>query len=120
VGIARSTFYRWCEDDLEFRISAEDAQFRGREKMNDFVESKLLENIGANSMQAIRFWLSHNTTRYSYVNAEEIQRLRGYEKTMYEFTAMIINEDDDAVLKILHDELAKAKEHNAKYGRLGL
>lgn len=47
VGIARSTFYRWCDADLEFKRTAEDAIALGRDKMNDYVESKLLEAINA-------------------------------------------------------------------------
>lgn len=47
VGIARSTYYRWCEQDREFLHRAEYAQGKGRDRLNDIVESKLLENIQA-------------------------------------------------------------------------
>ena len=68
VGIARSTYYRWCVADEQFKKASEDSQQAGRAKLNDFVESKLLENIRNNQQQAINFWLSHNTLRYRHPN----------------------------------------------------
>lgn len=41
IGLARSTFYKWCEDDAEFKASVDDIQ----EVAIDFVESKLMEKI---------------------------------------------------------------------------
>lgn len=64
VGIARSTYYRWIEADPDFMAASEMAQEKGRMKLTDFVESKLLENINNNQQPAIAFWLSHNTMRY--------------------------------------------------------
>ncbi|MFZ3009933.1 MAG: hypothetical protein WA030_02860 [Candidatus Microsaccharimonas sp.] len=66
VGIARSTYYRWCEADISFKEKSVIAQDKGRDKLNDFVESKLLENIGNNQQTAISYWLSHNTARYRH------------------------------------------------------
>jgi hypothetical protein len=68
VGIARSTYYRWCKSDGNFRTIAEQSQEQGRGKMNDFAESKLLENVSNNQQPAINFWLSHNTSRYRAPN----------------------------------------------------
>jgi len=64
VGIARSTYYRWCGADQSFKSLSEQAQQNGRAKMNDFAESKLLENVNNNHFQSIAFWLRHNTARY--------------------------------------------------------
>lgn len=60
----RSTYYRWCDQDLSFKSAVKAAQDKGRDKLNDFVESKLLENIDANLHQAITFWLRHNSKLY--------------------------------------------------------
>lgn len=70
VGIARSTFYRWCESDTSFRNASEQAQQKGRGKLNDFVESKLLENVNSNHYQSIALWLRHNTARYQLPTSE--------------------------------------------------
>lgn len=64
VGIARSTYYRWCESDPKFKRQASISQEKGRAKFNDFAESKLLENVKNNQQPAIAYWLSHNTVRY--------------------------------------------------------
>lgn len=93
TGIARSTYYRWCAADIVFKHSAEQAQNKGREKLTDFVESKLLENISNNQYASIAYWLSHNTTRYRQypknVYTDEIKRLRMSHQT-YEELANIL------------------------------
>lgn len=63
-GIGRSTYYRWCEADRAFYYQAEYAISKGRDKLNDFVESKLLENIQSNNQSAIQYWLSNNSRVY--------------------------------------------------------
>ena len=65
LNISRATFYRWKADDADFRLEVEEAEERGREKITDFAESKLFENMQNNHFQSLRFWLQHNTTRYS-------------------------------------------------------
>jgi len=41
LGLARATFYKWCNDDPEFKASVEEIS----ETAIDFVESKLMEKI---------------------------------------------------------------------------
>lgn len=65
LSISRATFYRWKVEDAEFRVAVELAEERGREKITDFAESKLFENMQNNQFQSLKFWLQHNTTRYS-------------------------------------------------------
>lgn len=101
VGIARSTFYRWSESDLDFKNAAKDAQQLGRNKMNDFVESKLLESISSGSVQAMRFWLIHNAKTYSTISTAEIKRLRFYESLVFELLDVATRENDEAVLRII-------------------
>lgn len=64
LKVSRATYYRWRTEDHAFRRFADEAQMLGRDKLNDFTESKLLENIKANVHQAIVFWLRHNSKRY--------------------------------------------------------
>jgi hypothetical protein len=105
VGIARSTYYRWCESNPAFHTEAEAAQTRGREKLTDFVESKLLENINSNQHAAIAFWLSHNTSRYrTYPHRaynEEIVRLKRLERMTDEITdALLTREGYESLLQL--------------------
>ncbi|MEK7153481.1 MAG: hypothetical protein AAB834_06030 [Patescibacteria group bacterium] len=64
AGVPRSNYYRWCDQDPAFKHAVKEAQNKGRDKLNDFVESKLLENIDANLHHAITFWLRHNSRHY--------------------------------------------------------
>jgi hypothetical protein len=116
VDIARSTFYRWCEIDLDFKKAAKEAQSVGRAKMNDFVESKLLESISSGSVQAMRFWLVHNNKLYTTISTAEIKRLRFYEGLVFELLDVATREDDKAVLRIIsglrQQEKKRIKEHN--------
>jgi hypothetical protein len=76
IDIGRSTFYNWCNEDPIFKVKVEWAQKYGRYKLNDFVESKLLENIHANHQTAIVYWLSHNHPAYMTPVAQEFDELR--------------------------------------------
>ena len=64
VNVSRATYYRWRDEDPSFRADVETALQRGRSKLTEFVESKLLENIKLGNQQAIAFWLKHNERRY--------------------------------------------------------
>lgn len=101
VGVARSTFYRWCNADLAFKDNAEAAISVGREKMNDFAESKLLEAINAGSLQGIRYWLDHNSKRYANVSAAELKRLRFFETLVYDLLDKAAFKNDHEVLRII-------------------
>lgn len=120
VDIARSTFYRWCEIDLNFKAAAKEAQNTGRAKMNDFVESKLLESVSSGSVQAMRFWLVHNNKLYSTISTAEIKRLRFYEELVFELLDVATKEDDNAVLRIIsglrEQEKKRTKEQTDKPG----
>ena len=114
VAVARSTFYRWCESDSDFKERAEAAIVLGRDKMNDFVESRLLESIGSGSMQGIRYWLDHNSKRYAGVSAAEIKRLRFFEGMVIDLLDTAANEDDYAVLRIITQIREQAKQQKRK------
>lgn len=112
VGVARSTYYRWRDSDPEFREETEKATIMGREKMNDFVESKLLEAINSGSMQGIRYWLDHNSKTYALVsvNHRELQRLRQIESIYYELAQATATYGDHMVL----DNLRSIREKVSK------
>lgn len=64
LAVSRATYYRWREEDASFRADIEQSLQRGRKKLTEFAESKLLENIKIGNQQAIAFWLKHNEKRY--------------------------------------------------------
>lgn len=101
VGIARSTFYRWCGADHTFKEEAEAAITAGRDKMNDFAESKLLEAINTGNMQGIRYWLDHNSKRYAGVTTAELKRLRFFETMVYDLLDTAAAKNDLAVLGLI-------------------
>lgn len=70
AGIARSTLYRWMEDDTSFRDDVRDAQEIGLDTMNDYVEAKLMENIQNNMQKSIEFYLRHNSQKYASTRVE--------------------------------------------------
>ena len=62
--IPRSTFYRWYNSDLEFRLQVDDTVKVGRANMVDFAESKVIKNIQDGNQRAAEFYLRHNDDRY--------------------------------------------------------
>lgn len=63
LGIARSTFYRWKEEDKEFKITVEKSQMMGRAIICDVIESKLLNLLNSNNDETVfktaKFLLLH-------------------------------------------------------------
>jgi len=80
VGVSRATYYRWRQEDSVFRMDVEIAQERGRDKLTDFAESKLLELMNNSHYPSIVYWLSRNSKRYRpqaiklYVEENDQQR----------------------------------------------
>jgi len=70
LNVSRATFYRWCDQDYTFKIDVETAQRKGRDKLCDFTESKLIENIKDNLQSAIVFCLKHNSKIYRHQYAK--------------------------------------------------
>jgi hypothetical protein len=70
LNVSRATFYRWCEQDYSFKVDVEIAQGKGRDKLCDFTESKLIENIRDNLQSAIVFCLKHNSKIYRHQYAK--------------------------------------------------
>lgn len=64
TGISRATFYRWCDDDEEFKTSIETAKVDGVENINDMSEAQLIGMIKEKKFQATALWLKHNHSRF--------------------------------------------------------
>lgn len=62
--IARSTYYRWIEDDKEFDNKIREAIRKGKSLINDMAESKLISAIQNGNTTAIIYWLKNNHENY--------------------------------------------------------
>lgn len=62
--INRSTYYRWLEDDLDFREKAMAAIAEGEEFISDKSEAQLIGLIGEKNLSAIKHWLAHHRQAY--------------------------------------------------------
>lgn len=63
-GISRQTYYRWRNEDPEFRKKVEDVLELGRESINELAESKVIQKINDGERWATEYWLTHNNPRY--------------------------------------------------------
>ena len=99
TGIARSTFYRWKEEDKEFAKEADQALAEGVALVNDMAESQLLSAIRDRNISSIFYWLNHRHPAYS--NKLEIT-------TKSADTEKLTQEEQDLVTKALqHASLLK-------------
>ncbi len=57
VGIARKTFYRWKEEDVEFSDEADVAISSGKSFVNDLAHTQLVRSIQEGDFRAVRFQL---------------------------------------------------------------
>lgn len=64
VGISRSTAYRWCEEDPEFKKKFNSKVRLGRENSTDLVENSLVSLAVNGDLGAIKYYLPHNSERY--------------------------------------------------------
>lgn len=65
LNIARSTFYRWKNEDKKFSKEVDDAIIEGNGLINDLAESKLISAIKDQNMTGIIFWLKNHHRTYA-------------------------------------------------------
>jgi len=65
LGVSRSTYYRWREEDPLFAKEADQALADGVSLVNDMAESQLLSAIRDRNISAIFYWLNHRHSAYS-------------------------------------------------------
>lgn len=73
-GISRSTFYRWCNEDEEFKTGVENAKVDGVENINDMSETQLIALIREKKYQAIALWLKNNHYRFMSEDKRDLIR----------------------------------------------
>ena len=64
LGIARSSVYRWRENDEEFAKELEEALTEGETLINEMTESRLISLIRDKNWQAISFWLRKRSPKF--------------------------------------------------------
>jgi predicted DNA binding protein len=64
TGVGRTTFYRWCKEDDEFKKAADTAIHEGVSLLNDMTESQLLTAIRDGNLTAVMYWLNHRHPAY--------------------------------------------------------
>lgn len=65
VGIGKSTYYRWIEDDPKFRKDCAESMTKGVEFTNDMMESLLIKTAREGKITSIIFWLKNHHPDYS-------------------------------------------------------
>lgn len=65
AGIARATYYRWRNDDKEFKKSVDKAIHDGELFINDLSESQVITLIKDKNWSAISFWLKNHHPKYA-------------------------------------------------------
>ena len=90
VGINRSTFYRWLEDDAEFKRDVNDISNIAL----DFAESKLHEQIRDNNTTATIFYLKTKGKKRGYIERQEITGADGM-PTNFQIEIIDKTEDTD-------------------------
>lgn len=64
IGVDKSTYYRWKEDNKKFRKLANEAEDIGDSNFCDIAESMLSNNVKKGDQRAIEFVLTHRSKKY--------------------------------------------------------
>jgi hypothetical protein len=68
AGVGRSTFYKWMDDDEEFRKQVQDID----NVVLDFVESKLHKQIDGGNPTSTIFYLKTKGRKRGYIETKDI------------------------------------------------
>jgi hypothetical protein len=71
-GISTSTYYRWFENNRDFRKKAKTAIKVGQKNFVDLAENGLISNVGNKDQRAIEYALSHLSKRYRKHNESNV------------------------------------------------
>ena len=64
-GVSRATYYRWRNEDAQFKKAADVAARDGELLINDMSESQIIALIKDRHWSAISFWLKHHHPKYA-------------------------------------------------------
>ncbi len=63
-NVVRGTYYRWMEDDSDFRDRAGAALTEGEDFISDKSEAQIVALVGEKHFSAAKYWLSHHRSKY--------------------------------------------------------
>ena len=64
-SVSRSTYYNWCDEDLEFKKNADQAIVEGESLISDMSEGQLISLIRDKHFPAVQLWLRQHHPKYS-------------------------------------------------------
>lgn len=67
IGLNRTTYYRWYNNNKDFRDKVDEILKIGRIHINDLAEASIIKEINQGNMRANIFWLQHNHPAYKPV-----------------------------------------------------
>jgi len=65
ASISRATYYRWREEDAQFKKATDEAMAAGEALITDMTESQLVSLIRDRNFPAIQLWLKHHHPKYN-------------------------------------------------------
>lgn len=114
VGLPRATYYRWRQEDEEFREMADEALERGVDVINDLAESKVISGVNKGEHRYVFYWLSHRHPIYKKREAKEkeIEKEReeyrnGLARIRAKIGAFLDDRHDDAYPPELEEQYIK-------------
>lgn len=79
VGIDRKTFYRWTEEDHDFKQQAYENIQESKKDITDLAYNRLVKSIESGNLTAVMYWLNNKDPEISnktiYMTEEEIKEL---------------------------------------------
>ena len=79
VGIDRKTFYRWIDEDANFKKLAYENIQECKKDVTDLANNRLVKQIDNGNLTAVMFWLNNKDPEISgktiYISEEEIKEL---------------------------------------------
>lgn len=89
VNVGRSTFYKWINEDEEFKKAVDDVQ----DVAIDFVESKLFQQIDEGNPTSTIFYLKTKAKKRGYIERQEIVHDGKLDNTIVEWR---IHKDEES------------------------
>mgnify|MGYP000922300530 CR=1 FL=1 len=108
-GVSTSTYYRWFENNRDFRKKAKTAIKVGQKNFVDLAENGLISNVGNKDQRAIEYVLSHLSKRYRKSDESKVIIIHRKDADSYAPVKKITLED------LLNEADHKADENKAKW-----
>ena len=77
INISRATFYRWINEDENFKNECRESQRKGVQLINDLAESKVIKGVEEGDVNMIRFWLNNRHYAFSFRENTRVKDILG-------------------------------------------